>query len=132
MTARLALLVDMENIKRYGKNFGIYDNLPNLLSMSLGAGETTLMRLTTAYAMIVNGGKKIIPSFIDRVQDRRGNTIFKTDSRSCNLCNFNESIDEKNIPNIQDSREKITDPGSAYQMVSMLRGAVTRLSLIHI
>ena len=77
MTARLALLVNMENIKKYGKNFGIYENLPGLLSMSLGAGETTLMRLTTAYAMIVNGGKKISPIIIDRVQDRRGKTILK-------------------------------------------------------
>ncbi len=126
MTARLALLVTMKKIKMYAKKFGINDELPELLSMSLGAGETTLLKLTSGYAMIVNGGKKIIPSFIDRVQDRRGNTIFKTDSRHCKFCNFEENIDEKKIPNIEDSRKEITDPGSAYQMVSMLRGAVTR------
>ena len=126
MTARLALLVDMEKIKKYGKNFGIYDNLPNLLSMSLGAGETTLMRLTTAYAMIVNGGKKITPIIIDRVQDRRGKTILKNDLRRCKNCNFGNYNDLTNIPKLVDEREQITDPGSAYQMVSMLRGAVTR------
>ena len=126
MTARLALLVNMENIKKYGKNFGIYDNLPNLLSMSLGAGETTLMRLTTAYAMIVNGGKKIVPIIIDRVQDRRGKTILKNDLRRCKNCKFGNFNDLSNIPKLVDEREQVTDPGSAYQMVSMLRGAVTR------
>ena len=126
MTARLALLVNMENIKKYGKNFGIYDNLPNLLSMSLGAGETTLMRLTTAYAMIVNGGKKITPILIDRVQDRRGKTIYKKDLRKCENCNLDNYNDLANIPKLVDERVQVTDPGSAYQMVSMLRGAVTR------
>ncbi len=126
MTARLALLVNMENIKKYGKNFGIYDNLPNLLSMSLGAGETTLMRLTTAYAMIVNGGKKIEPIIIDRVQDRRGKTILKSDLRRCKNCKFGNYSNLFNIPKLVDEREQVTDPGSAYQMVSMLRGAVTR------
>ena len=126
MTARLALLVNMENIKKYGKNFGIYDNLPNLLSMSLGAGETTLMRLTTAYAMIVNGGKKIAPIIIDRVQDRRGKTIFKNDLRRCKNCKLNNYNDLTNVPKLVDERKQVTDPGSAYQMVSMLRGAVTR------
>ena len=126
MTARLALLVSMENIKRYGNNFGIYDDLPNLLSMSLGAGETTLMKLTTAYAMIVNGGKKIVPLIIDRVQDRRGKTILKNDLRKCENCKLDNYNDFTNIPKLVDEREQITDPGSAYQMVSMLRGAVTR------
>ena len=126
MTARLALLVNMKNIKKYGKNFGIYENLPDLLSMSLGAGETTLMRLTTAYAMIVNGGKKISPIIIDRVQDRRGKTILKNDLRRCGNCELDNYSDLTNIPKLVDEREQVTDPGSAYQMVSMLRGAVTR------
>ncbi len=126
MTARLALLVNMRNIKKYGKNFGIYDDLPELLSMSLGAGETTLMRLTTAYAMIVNGGKKIAPIIIDRVQDRRGKTIFKNDLRRCENCKLDKYNDLTSIPSLVDERKQVTDPGSAYQMVSMLRGAVTR------
>ena len=126
MTARLALLVSMKNIKRYGKNFGIYDDLPNLLSMSLGAGETTLMRLTTAYAMIVNGGKKITPIIIDRVQDRRGKTILKNDLRSCANCKLDNYKDLTNIPKLTDTRKQVTDPGSAYQMVSMLEGVIKR------
>ncbi len=126
MTARLALLVDMKKIKKYGENFGIYDDLPNLLSMSLGAGETTLLRLTTAYAMIVNGGKKISPIIIDRVQDRRGKTVLKNDLRKCKNCKENNFKDLSIIPNLIDDRKQLTDPGSAYQMVSMLRGAVTR------
>ena len=126
MTARLALLVKMEKIKSYAKTFGINENLPNLLSMSLGAGETTLLKLTNAYGMIINGGKKIVPSFIDRVQDRRGKTISKNDMRNCVLCNSFDSIDERKIPKIKDDRSQVTDPGSAYQMVSMLRGAVIR------
>ncbi len=126
MTARLALLVNMEKIQSYSKKFGIYDNLPNLLSMSLGAGETTLLKLTAAYGMLVNGGKKITPSFIDRVQDRRGKTIIKNEHRNCLNCNIKENISKKNIPNIEDDREILTDPGSAFQMVSMLRGAVKR------
>ncbi len=126
MTARLALLVNMENIKKYAKNFGIYDDLPNLLSMSLGAGETTLMRLTTAYAMIVNGGKKISPTIIDRVQDRRGKTILNNDLRKCENCKLDNYNDLTIIPKLVDEREQVTDPSSAYQMVSMLRGAVTR------
>ena len=126
MTARLALLVNMKNIKKYGKNFGIYENLPNLLSMSLGAGETTLMKLTTAYAMIVNGGKKITPIIIDRVQDRRGKTILKNDLRRCGNCKFDNFSDLTNIPKLVDERKQVTNPGSAYQMVSMLRGAVVR------
>ncbi len=126
MTARLALLVRMEKIQSYAKKFGIHDELPNLLSMSLGAGETTLLRLTNAYGMIVNGGKKINYSFIDRVQDRRGKTIMKKDIRICQNCNSVDFGGKRKIPNIKDERLKVTDTGSAYQMVSMLRGAVLR------
>ena len=126
MTARLALLVKMEKIVSYAKNFGISSNLPNLLSMSLGAGETTLLKLTSAYGMIVNGGKKINPTFIDRVQDRRGKTIVKSEKRACNVCNGNQNINKDIIPRIPDNRQMVTNPGSAYQMVSMLRGAVLR------
>ena len=126
MTARLALHVRMENVIKYGIDFGIYDSLPNLLSMSLGAGETTLLRLTMAYAMIVNGGKKITPILIDRVQDRRGKNILNNETRKCSNCRNNEYHDISIVPEIEDNRKQLTDPGSAYQMVSMLRGAVTR------
>ena len=113
-------------IQRFAKLFGINQNLPPYLSMSLGAGETTLLKLTNAYGMIVNGGKKITPTLIDRVQDRRGKTIVKHDKRICKNCDTGSSSNQ--IPRIAslDSRKKIISAGSAYQMTSMLKGAVER------
>ena len=113
-------------IQRFAKLFGINQNLPPYLSMSLGAGETTLLKLTNAYGMIVNGGKKITPTLIDRVQDRRGKTIVKHDKRTCENCDTGSSSNQ--IPKIAslDSRKKIISAGSAYQMTSMLKGAVER------
>ena len=95
--------------------------------MSLGAGETDLLSITNAYGMIINGGKKITPTLIDRVQDRRGNTIFRHDERDCKNCNGIKS-NALQIPLLatQDTREKIISSSSAYQMVSMLQGAVNR------
>ena len=114
-------------IQDYADKFGISENLPSFLSMSLGAGETNLLSITNAYGMIVNGGKKIIPTLIDRVQDRRGNTIFRHDERDCKNCNGIKSNALK-IPLLatKDTREKIISSSSAYQMVSMLQGAVSR------
>ncbi|WP_035707450.1 penicillin-binding protein 1A [Niveispirillum irakense] len=86
MTVRLAQYVGMEPIAETARRFGITDNLPHQLAMSLGAGETTVLRLTTAYAMLVNGGRKIEPSFIDRVQDRNGKTVYRHDQRDCVGC----------------------------------------------
>ena len=95
--------------------------------MSLGAGETNLLSITNAYGMIVNGGKKITPTLIDRVQDRRGRTIFRHDERECKYCKGNKSNDFKfHLKLYKDSREKIISSSSAYQMVSMLKGAVNR------
>jgi len=114
-------------IQDYALKFGINDNLPEFLSMSLGAGETDLLSLTNAYGIIVNGGKKTIPTLIDRVQDRRGLTIIKDDQRDCLNCN-GINANSKIIPPIAtlDIRDKVISPGSAYQMVSMLKGAVDR------
>ncbi len=114
-------------IQDYAAKFGISENLPSFLSMSLGAGETNLLSLTNAYGMIINGGKKIIPTLIDRVQDRRGNTIFRHDVRDCKNCNGIKS-NALEIPLLatQDTRKKIISSSSAYQMVSMLQGAVSR------
>ena len=114
-------------IQHYAAKFGITNNLPSFLSMSLGAGETNLLSITNAYGMIVNGGKRITPTLIDRVQDRRGITIFRHDDRKCMLCEGNESNRLK-IPSVavKDSREQIISSSSAYQMVSMLRGAIYR------
>ena len=114
-------------IQDYAAKFGISENLPSFLSMSLGAGETDLLSITNAYGMIINGGKKITPTLIDRVQDRRGNTIFRHDERDCKNCNGIKS-NALEIPLLatQDTREKIISSSSAYQMVSMLQGAVSR------
>ena len=125
MTARLAMNLGMDEIGDYARKFGLNENLPPLLSMSLGAGETTLLRLTAAYGMLVNGGKKITPSLIDRVQDRYGNTIYRHDGRSCDACQSGDGWDEE-IPDLGDTREQLTSPASAFQMVSMLEGVVER------
>ena len=125
MTIRLAQMVGINSIVEKAKKLKISENLDPLLSMALGAGETTLERLTLAYAMLVNGGKKITPSLIDRVQNRNGKTIEKHDNRMCLNCN-NEESDFLKEPKIVDSREQIIDPVHAYQVVSMLEGAVLR------
>ncbi|MEC8263327.1 MAG: penicillin-binding transpeptidase domain-containing protein, partial [Pseudomonadota bacterium] len=125
MTARLAMNLGMDEIGDYARKFGLNENLPPLLSMSLGAGETTLLRLTAAYGMLVNGGKKITPSLIDRVQDRYGNTIYRHDGRSCDACRSEDGWDQ-DIPDLGDTREQLTSPASAFQMVSMLEGVIER------
>ena len=125
MTARLAMNLGMDEIGDYARRFGLNENLPPLLSMSLGAGETTLLRLTAAYGMLVNGGKKITPSLIDRVQDRNGKTIYRHDGRSCDACQSGAVMGEE-IPDLGDMREQLTSPASAFQMVSMLEGVIKR------
>lgn len=126
MTIRLAQDLGMEKIAAYASKMGVTDNLPPLLSMSLGAGETTLLKMTTSYAMLVNGGKRITPTLIDRVQDRYGETIFKHDQRSCSGCGPAESWRRQAPPEIADVREKVIESTTAYQMVSMLQGVVDR------
>ena len=126
MTVRLADFLGMELIARYSDHFGITDNMQFLLANSLGATETTLLRLTSAYGMIVNGGKKIFPTFIDRVQDRYGRTVFKHDERPCHACGSMIKWEQQAVPNIPDNREQIADPRTAYQMVSIMEGVVQR------
>jgi len=101
------------------------DHMPREYSMVLGAGETTPLRMTAAYAMLVNGGKRITPTFIDRIQDRNGTMIFRADQRSCDGC---DGIDwmHQPVPVIPDTREQVADPGSAFQIVTMLEGVVER------
>ena len=125
MTARLAMNLGMDQIGDYARKFGLNENLPPFLSMSLGAGETTLLRLTVAYGMLVNGGKKITPSLIDRVQDRHGKTIYRHDGRSCDACQSGAGMGGE-IPDLGDPREQLTSPASAFQMVSMLEGVIKR------
>ncbi|MFG1344743.1 penicillin-binding protein 1A [Xanthobacter autotrophicus DSM 431] len=125
MTVRLANDVGMPIIAEYAKRFGIYDDMPPLLSFSLGAGETTLMRMTTAYAMIANGGRKVTSSLIDRVQDRYGHTIFRHDERECRGCEA-QKWDNQPEPTLIDRRPVVLDPMTAYQITSMMEGVVQR------
>src|SRR5271157_3617235 len=125
MTVRLAQDVGMPIVSEYARRFGVYDDLPPLLSMALGAGETTLMRLTTAYCMFANGGKKIKWTFIDRIQDRYGRTVWRHDGRQCDNCNA-ESWRGQEVPQLPEDRRQVIDPMTAYQVVSMLEGVVVR------
>ena len=125
MTIRLAQAIGMKKVAAYARKFGITDNLQEVLSSALGAHETTLMKLTTAYGALVNGGRKITPNLIDRIQDRDGNTIYKHDMRPCPNC-VGELTSPMEKPEIIDAKEQIQDPVSAYQMVHILTGVVER------
>ena len=125
MTVRLARAIGMPRVTDYAERFGISEQMPRQLSMALGSGETSLIRLTTGYAMLVNGGKRIQPSVIDRVQNRHGKTVFRHDPRQCNRCNTPGWTGDK-PPKIADIREQVVDEASAYQIVSMLEGVVKR------
>lgn len=125
MTVRLAQTLKMDKIVEVADRFGITKNMPNLLSMALGAGETTLMKLTAAYGMIVNGGKRIEPTLIDRIQDRYGKTIFSNDNRLCEYCVV-ESWNGQMPPELPDDRAEVLDAITSYQLVSMLEGVVQR------
>lgn len=126
MTVRLAQAVGMDKVAEYAKKMGINDHLPHLLSMSLGAGETHVVDMAQAYAMLVNGGKKIQPYFIEQIQDRFGRNIFKQDKRECTTCNVDNWDEGQAIPELSDAREQVIDPLTAYQMVSILEGVATR------
>ncbi len=125
MTVRLAQTIGMEKVADYATRLGVVDGMPEVLAMALGAGETTLVRLTTAYAMLVNGGRRITPALIDRVQDRNGNTIYRHDQRACPDCR-GVPWQGQAAPRLPDEREQVADPASAYQVVSMLQGVVER------
>ncbi|MDC9701013.1 MAG: penicillin-binding protein 1A [Alphaproteobacteria bacterium] len=125
MTVRLAKDIGMPLVSEYAKRFGIYDNLLPFLAMSLGAGETTVLRLTAAYAMLDNGGKKVTPTLIDRIQDRWGNTIYRHDERECQGCAA-ESWTGQNEPVIIDHRPRIISPYTSYQVTSILEGVIRR------
>ena len=125
MTVRLAKDMGMPLVAQYSERFGIYDKLTPVLSMSLGSGETTVMRMAAAYSVLANGGKAIKPSLIDRIQDRYGKTIFKHEERVCVDCNA-QAWDDQAEPVLEDDREQVLDPMTAYQMTSMMEGVVLR------
>jgi len=125
MTVRLAQDVGMPLIAEYAKRFGVYDDLPQYLSFALGAGETTVMRMVSAYSMFANGGKRIKPTLIDRIQDRYGKTIFKHDQRECKACEVTKWQNQPE-PAMTDRREQVIDPMTAYQVTSLMEGVVQR------
>ena len=125
MTVRLAQTIGMENVVDYAQRLDVIQSMPPLLSMSLGSVETTLMRMTAAYAMLVNGGKRITPSLIDRIQDRAGKAVFRHDERVCPNCRV-AAWDNGAVPRLPDEREQVADPRHVYQVVSMLQGVVDR------
>ncbi len=125
MTARLAQDLGIGRIVDYVSKFNLSDDLPRELAISLGSGETTLMRITAGYATFVNGGKHVEPFVIDRVQDRHGKTISLNDKRECISCRDLAWADQAE-PQLADDREQVMDPRTAYQIVSMLEGAVAR------
>ena len=125
MTIRVAQYLGMDKISEIAGRSGVLSNMPEILSMALGAGETSLIDLTKAYASFVNGGDKVKPIFIDRIQDRRGATIYKADLGQCANCL--DSFSKLNtMPHIINNKEKIISASHAYQITSMLKGAVDR------
>ena len=125
MTVRLAQYIGMETVADYARRFGVVDDMPLLLPMALGAGETTLLRLTSGYAILVNGGKSVTPTLIDRIQDRRGATVYRHDERPCPGC-AGAVWEFQAEPEVPDARAQVVTPATAYQVVSMLHGAVER------
>ncbi len=123
MTVRLAQDIGMPIIREYARRFGIYDDLLPVLSMALGAGETSLMRMVAGYSMLVNGGHKITPTMIDRIQNRYGETIWKHDQRECVGCQAEAWLRQEE-PELVDNRDRVVDAMTAYQMVSILEGVV--------
>ncbi len=124
VTVRLAQDIGMPLIGEYAKRFGVYDELPNYLSYALGAGETTVMRMVTAYSMFDNGGRRVKPTLIDRIQDRYGHTIYKHDARECRGCDAPEGWKNQPEPQLIDHREQVLDSMTAYQITSMMEGVV--------
>ena len=125
MTVRIAQEIGVDKIVNFTKQLGIYENPQELLSISLGSAETTLLKLTSAYCSFVNGGKKINPILIDRIQDSEGVTFFNTETRSCKDCDQISYLSES-IPKISDNFYQVISPQSAYQVTSMLEGVIKR------
>ncbi|MCA0432556.1 MAG: penicillin-binding protein 1A [Proteobacteria bacterium] len=126
MTVRLAADLGMTRIADLAQRLGIYDRMPQHLANSLGSAETTLLRMTTAYSMFDNGGRKIEPTLIDRIQDRRGKTIWRHDKRDCSGCSVDTFSADLPDPDPLDNREQVMSPYTAYQITSMLEGVVER------
>ncbi len=126
MTVRLAHHIGMDKIVNTAEEFGVYNDLQPHLANSLGAAETTLIDITNGYAMLVNGGRKIVPTLIDRIQNRYGETVYQYDDRKCTNCGPKVRWDNQSVPNIPDNRAQVGDPKTIYQIVSILEGVAER------
>ncbi len=126
MTIRLANEVSMSTVGKYAERFGVYDRMNQVLANSLGAQETTLYEMVAAYAMFANGGERVQPTLVDRVQDRFGRTVYRHDERKCENCVRLASLDAGFGPRITSRRERVMDPITAYQLTSMMKGVVDR------
>ncbi len=125
MTIRLAMEVGMDVVGEYAERFGVYDHLQPVLANSLGAQETTLFKMVAAYAEFANGGERVEPTLVDRVQDRFGHTVYRHDQRTCTDCS-DLNLPEGQAPQIQSNRERIMNAITAYQLTSMMQGVVQR------
>nr|WP_155151853.1 PBP1A family penicillin-binding protein [Ruegeria arenilitoris] len=125
MTIRLAQEVTMPVVAGYAERFGVYDRMGAFLANSLGAEETTLYKMVAAYAMFANGGERVEPTLVDRIQDRFGKTIYRHDDRQCLDCN-SSWLEPDESPTIVTDREQVMDAVTAYQLTSMMKGVVDR------
>ncbi|HZV84316.1 MAG TPA: penicillin-binding transpeptidase domain-containing protein, partial [Brevundimonas sp.] len=125
MTIRLAQEIGIETVAQYAERFGVYDEMSPFLSNALGSQETTLFRMVAAYAMFANGGERVEPTLVDRVQDRDGNTLYRHDQRVCVDCG-DLGLPEGRGPTIQSNRTRIMNAVTAYQLTSMMEGVVQR------
>jgi penicillin-binding protein 1A len=114
----------MDKVADAAARFGVIPNMPKYLAMSLGSGETTVLRMAAAYAGFVNGGRQVVPTLVDSVQDQRGRVVWRSDARRCEWCAAQGP--GSGPPELTDERRQITDPIAAYQMVNILQGVVQR------
>ena len=125
MTIRLAEEVGMDVVARYAERFGVYNNMGRFLANALGSEETSLFRMVAAYAMFANGGERVEPTLVDRVQDRWGKTVYRHDQRICEDCQL-ASLAPGALPAIANNRERVMNAVTAYQLTSMMQGVVQR------
>ena len=127
VTVRIANIVGLKRVKRLAQRLGIYgDDIPFNYSMVLGSNETTVLRLANAYAMLANGGRRVEPWLIERIDDRNGTTMFRRDTRLCEVCKLDFAGAPLIAPTLKDERERVIDPRVAYQLTSILKGAIER------
>ena len=125
MTIRLAQEISIDTVGRYAERFGVYENMNRVLAASLGSDETTLFKMVAAYAMFANGGERVEPTLVDRVQDRYGHTVYRHDQRTCLDCD-QTVLPEGDAPRIMTNRDRVMNEITAYQLTSMMRGVVDR------